>query len=167
MTYKETSIIPEVDVGIHFHARHGTLKLPQHFYLLIAQHPGHHYQVWSPYYQRHSATRKHLILYNLAGQVWESHKKLSININHSYHQNHLSLNWSNASDSVLTNPIEKDRVQDLSLWRRPACQTLSKILDISSTIPQVAPGLLKALVILSNTTARRYAVDSKVIKPNW
>ena len=50
--------------------------------------------------------------------------------------------------------------QDLSLWRRPACQTLSIALDISSVTAQVAPDMLKALVsILSDTTVRRSAVD--------
>ena len=37
------------------------------------------------------------------------------------------------------------------MWRRPACQTLSKVLDISSAIARVAPDLLKALAILSDT----------------
>ena len=45
------------------------------------------------------------------------------------------------------------------MWRRPACQTLSKALDISSATAQVAPDLLKALVILSDATVRRLAVD--------
>ena len=36
---------------------------------------------------------------------------------------------------------------DLSLWRRPACQTLSKALDISSATAWVTPDLLKALAI--------------------
>ena len=55
--------------------------------------------------------------------------------------------------------------QDLSLWRRPACQTLSKALDISSTIVQVAPDQLKALSILSDRTARRFMVDWEDLKP--
>ena len=41
------------------------------------------------------------------------------------------------------------------MWRRPACQTLSKALDISSATARVAPDLLKALAILSDTTVRR------------
>ena len=49
--------------------------------------------------------------------------------------------------------------QDLSLWRRPACHTLSKALNISSARARVAPDLLKALPILSDTTVRRSAVD--------
>ena len=43
----------------------------------------------------------------------------------------------------------------LSLWRRPASQTLSKALDISSATAQAAPCLLKTLKILSDTTAQK------------
>ena len=43
----------------------------------------------------------------------------------------------------------------------PACQTLSKTLDISSATARVAPDLLKALAILSDTTVRTSAVDQK------
>ena len=57
--------------------------------------------------------------------------------------------------------------QDLSFWRRPACQTLSKPLDISSATAQVAPDLLKALAILSDTIVRRSAVDREDLKPYW
>ena len=56
---------------------------------------------------------------------------------------------------------------DLSLWRRPACQTLSKVLDISSTTAQVAPDLLKTPAILSDTTVRRSAVHWEDLKPHW
>ena len=38
------------------------------------------------------------------------------------------------------------------MWRRPACQTLSKSLDISNATAPVAPDLLKVLEVLSNTT---------------
>ena len=55
--------------------------------------------------------------------------------------------------------------KDLSLWRRPACQTLSKSLDISSAKARVAPGLLKALAILPDATVRRSAVDGEDLKP--
>ena len=44
---------------------------------------------------------------------------------------------------------------DLRLWRSPACQTLSKALDMSSATDGAAPDLLKALAILSNTTVKR------------
>ena len=53
------------------------------------------------------------------------------------------------------------------MWRKPACQTLSKALDISSATARVAPGLLKALVILTDTTVRRSAVDREDLKPYW
>ena len=38
------------------------------------------------------------------------------------------------------------------MWRRPACQTLSKSLDISNATARVALDLLKVLAVLSNTT---------------
>ena len=41
---------------------------------------------------------------------------------------------------------------DLSLWRRQACPTLWKALDISSAADRVASDLLKAEAILSETT---------------
>ena len=44
---------------------------------------------------------------------------------------------------------------DLHLWRRPTCQTLSKAMDMSSATAQVAPKLLKALAILSDTTVSK------------
>ena len=53
------------------------------------------------------------------------------------------------------------------MWRWPACQTLSKALDISSATAQVALDLLKALAILSDTTVRRSPVDGEDLKPNW
>ena len=48
---------------------------------------------------------------------------------------------------------------------KPACQTLSKALDVSSATAQVAPHLLKALAILSDTTVRRSPVDREDLKP--
>ena len=56
---------------------------------------------------------------------------------------------------------------DLSLWRRPAWSTLSKAFNISSATAQVAPDLLKALAILSDTTVRRSSVDIENLKPYW
>ena len=53
---------------------------------------------------------------------------------------------------------------DLSSSRRPACQTLSKVLNISSATARVAPDLLKTLAILSDTTVRRSAVDQEDLK---
>ena len=45
--------------------------------------------------------------------------------------------------------------------------TLSKELDISSATAQVAPDLLKALVILSDTTVARSAIDGEDSKTYW
>ena len=42
-----------------------------------------------------------------------------------------------------------------------------KVLDISSATDWVAPDLLKALAILSDTTVRRFAVDREDLKPYW
>ena len=51
-----------------------------------------------------------------------------------------------------------------SLWRGPACQTPSKALDISSATAQVTPDLI---VILSDTSVRRSAVDQQDLQPYW
>ena len=59
------------------------------------------------------------------------------------------------------------KFQDLSLWRRPACQTLSKALDISSATAWIAPELLKALAILADTINRRSAVDQEDLQSYW
>ena len=48
---------------------------------------------------------------------------------------------------------------------RSACQALSKALDVSSATVRVAPDLLKALAILSDTTVKRSAVHQEVLKP--
>ena len=50
-------------------------------------------------------------------------------------------------------------------WRRSVCQTLLKVLDISIATARVAPALLKALAILSDTTVRRSPVDQEDLKP--
>ena len=44
---------------------------------------------------------------------------------------------------------------------------LSKLLDLSSATAQVAPNVLKALAILSDTTVRRSAVDQEDLKQYW
>ena len=44
---------------------------------------------------------------------------------------------------------------------------MSKALDISSAIVRVAPDLLKALAILSDTTVRGSAVDREDLQPCW
>ena len=46
-------------------------------------------------------------------------------------------------------------------------KTLKKALDISSATAWVAPDLLKALAIYSDTTVRRSAVDREDLKPYW
>ena len=51
------------------------------------------------------------------------------------------------------------------MWRRTACQTLSKALDTSSATTWVAPDLLKVPAILLDTTVRRSAVDGEDLKP--
>ena len=43
----------------------------------------------------------------------------------------------------------------------------SKDLDLSSATARVAPDPLKLLAILSDTTARRSAVNRIDLKPNW
>ena len=42
-----------------------------------------------------------------------------------------------------------------------------KALDISSVTAQVAPDLLEAPAILSDTTVRRSAVNQEDLKPYW
>ena len=49
--------------------------------------------------------------------------------------------------------------EDVSLWKNLAYQTLPKAMYISSATAWVAPDLLKALAILSDTIARRSKVD--------
>ena len=44
---------------------------------------------------------------------------------------------------------------------------MSKALDVPSATARVAPGMLKALAILSYTIARRSAVDREELKPYW
>ena len=53
------------------------------------------------------------------------------------------------------------------MWRRPACQTLWKALDISSATARVAPDSLKPLAFLSDTTVKRSAVDREDLKLYW
>ena len=51
--------------------------------------------------------------------------------------------------------------------KNPACQTLLKALYISSATLQAVSNLLKALAILSDTTARKSTVDREDLKPYW
>ena len=46
-------------------------------------------------------------------------------------------------------------------------QTLLNVLDVSSATGRVAPDLLKAVAILSDTTVRRSAIDQGELKPYW
>ena len=57
--------------------------------------------------------------------------------------------------------------KEFSLWRRSACQTLSKALDISNVTVRVAPDLLKALAILWDKTVRKSKADLQGLKPYW
>ena len=67
-----------------------------------------------------------------------------------------------------TRPIIRLEIpQDLSLWRSPACQILLKAVGISSATARVAPDLLKALTILSDTTLRKSTVDQEDLKLYW
>ena len=47
------------------------------------------------------------------------------------------------------------------MWRKPPCQTLPEVSDISNAVPRVALDLLKTLAILSDATARRSTVDQE------
>ena len=58
-------------------------------------------------------------------------------------------------------------LSNLSLWRRPAWQALSKALVISKATVWVAADQLKTLDILTDTTVRRSAVDWEDVKPHW
>ena len=56
---------------------------------------------------------------------------------------------------------------DLKFVKKTTCETLPEVLDISSATAEVAPHLLKALSILSDTTVRRSAVDWEELKLYW
>ena len=55
----------------------------------------------------------------------------------------------------------------LMFGKKTSMPTLSKALNISSATARVAPDLLKALEILSDTSLRRSAVDREDLKPYW
>ena len=63
--------------------------------------------------------------------------------------------------------ISPETPYDLSLWRRPTSQILSKALGILSATARVAPDPLKTLAILSDTTVRRSAIDQEDLKLYW
>ena len=77
--------------------------------------------------------------------------------------------WSNLllRKEELRPNIWPELPKDLRLWRRPACQTLSKALEISSATAQVVPDLLKALAYLPDTTVWRSAIDLEDLKTYW
>ena len=51
--------------------------------------------------------------------------------------------------------------------KSPACKCYRKPLDISIATVGVAPDVVKAIAILSSTTARKSAVDREDHKPHW
>ena len=70
--------------------------------------------------------------------------------------------------------LRKEEISQISglkfqanLWRRLACQTPSKALDISSATTRVAPDLLKTLATLPDTTVKTSAVNQEDLKPYW
>ena len=72
--------------------------------------------------------------------------------------------------------LRKDRIrpnmwpeipEDLSFWRRPACQTPSKALNISNTLTRVVPDLFHALAILSEKILIRSTIDREDLKSYW
>ena len=65
--------------------------------------------------------------------------------------------WSHRRKEEIRPNNWPENPDDLNLWRRPAWETMSKRLDISSARAQVAPDLLKILAILSDTSVRRSA----------
>ena len=53
------------------------------------------------------------------------------------------------------------KFEDLSLWRRPVCQTLSEAWVISRPTAKIVTDLLNALAVLSDITVRRSAIAWK------
>ena len=109
------------------------LKLPRYFDVLMEKPLGRYLQVRLPYYQAaHCNQKTHSRVLKVAGQVWESQKKMSINASHSCHQRSspkpVSTDLTINLDSVLTNPIGKDGVYPMrhfyrdSITRRVAHQ---------------------------------------------
>ena len=67
---------------------------------------------------------------------------------------------------------KQGQISDLKFHKTYICEEdqhakLSKALDITCAAALVAPDLLKTLAILSDTTARRSAVDREDLKPYW
>ena len=78
-------------------------------------------------------------------------------------KNHSKL--SIAEKEEITPDIWPEISQDLSLWRRPACPTLSKSLDILSATPPVAPNLLKVLGILRDKLSKDLQLIEMIKNP--
>ena len=64
------------------------------------------------------------------------------------------------------NGSSKESVR-LHLFRRIACQTLSRAFETSSATVYVAPGMLKVLAILSPATVKRSTVKQEAMTPYW
>ena len=80
-------------------------------------------------------------------------------------QNHLKLSINKTRQNKAK--YWPEILQDLGLWRRTACQTLSKALNIPSNTARVAPDLLKSLETPLDASVSRSAVDQKDLKPYW
>ena len=71
-----------------------SIKLPQHFYMLMKKPLSYYLQVRSPYYQAAQWNQNtYFRILSVTDQVWECQKSISINTNHCYHQ--LSSPWAN------------------------------------------------------------------------
>ena len=83
----EISTPPEITVGIHFHARHGTKSIPV---FLHADGDASWSLLQSSVSLLSGSTVKpgntYSCILKVTGQAWESQKRISINTNHSYHK---------------------------------------------------------------------------------
>ena len=81
------------------------IKLPQYFYLLMEK-----FVLLT--IMQHSVTRNHYsCILEVTGQFWDSQKRISININQSYHHRSSQVRLINDLDSILTNLIRKAGMQ--------------------------------------------------------
>ena len=90
------------------------LKLPWFFYLLMEKPLGCYFQFWPYYYQAAQCNQKARIPVSSRWQVRseKAKKRISININHSYHQHsspYASLNWSKNKARFSFNQPNKKR----------------------------------------------------------
>ena len=115
----EISTPLRIALGTHFHVWYGTKTIPVFLHAnreaswlllpsLVSLLSGSTMQPENTY----------SCILKVTVQIWESQERTSINSNHSYHQ-HLpkpgSTNLTWKSDSALTNPVGKDRVQGWSV----------------------------------------------------